>query len=157
MQNQNEISRINRFLCMVSPIVIGQVKMILQSAGLQVEEKGSGSDLVFIIKSGEKEIHFSPYNLLLEIVSVDRDQLPLRFDENLQDFGFFLDNRLFFDRRFDYGWRINIRRRLFDGFLSAAAGYDHHESHYQQKHKQSLGEHSQDLPRKITIKETKKH
>ncbi len=91
MQNQNEISRINRFLHMVSPIVIGQVKMILQSTGLQVEEKGSGSELIFIIKSGEKEIHFSPYNLLLEIASVDRDQLPLRFDENLQDFGFFLD------------------------------------------------------------------
>ena len=54
MQDQNEISRINRFLCMVSPIVIGQVKMILQSAGLQVEEKGSGSELIFIIKSGEK-------------------------------------------------------------------------------------------------------
>ena len=91
MQNQNEFSRINIFLRMVSPIVIGQVKMILQTAGLEVEEKGSGSDLVFIIKSGEKEIHFSPYNLLLEIVSVDRDEVPLRFDENLQDFGFFLD------------------------------------------------------------------
>ena len=91
MQDHNEISRINRFLHMVSPIVIGQVKMILQSTDLQVEERGSGSDLIFIIKSGEKEIHFSPYNLLLEIVSVDRDQVPLRFDENLQDFGFFLD------------------------------------------------------------------
>lgn len=91
MQDQNEISRINRFLCMVSPIVIGQVKMILQSAGLKVEEKSSGSELTFIIKSGEKEIHFSPYNLLLEIVSVDRDEVPLKFDENLQDFGFFLD------------------------------------------------------------------
>ncbi|MHC4536924.1 MAG: hypothetical protein ACYS6K_23500 [Planctomycetota bacterium] len=91
MQDRNEISRINRFLHMASPIVIGQVKMILQSTGLQVEEKGSGSELVFIIKSGEKEIHFSPYNLLLEIASLDRDHVPLRFDENLQDFGFFLD------------------------------------------------------------------
>ena len=91
MQDHNELTRINRFLCMVSPIVIGQVKMILQSAGLQVEEKGSGSELVFIIKSGEKEVHFSLYNLLLEIASIDRDEVPLRFDENLQDFGFFLD------------------------------------------------------------------
>ena len=91
MQDRNELSKINRFLHMVSPIVIAQVKRILQSAGLQVEEKGSGSDLVFIIKSGEKEIRFSPYNLLLEIASIDRDQVPLRFDENLQDFGFFLD------------------------------------------------------------------
>ncbi|HUU16298.1 MAG TPA: hypothetical protein VMW72_04045 [Sedimentisphaerales bacterium] len=91
MQDQNEFTRINRFLRMVSPIVISQVKMILQSAGLQVEEKGSGSELIFIIKSGEKEIHFSPYNLLLEIASIDRDEMPLRFDENLEDFGFFLD------------------------------------------------------------------
>ena len=91
MQDRNEISRINRFLCMVSPIVIGQVKMILQSAGLKVEEKGSGLELIFIIKSGEKEIQFSPYNLLLEIASIDRDEVPLRFDENLEDFGFFLD------------------------------------------------------------------
>ena len=91
MQDRNELSKINRFIHMVSPIVIAQVKMILQSAGLQVEEKGSGSELIFIIKSGEKEIHFSPYNLLMEIASIDRDEVPLRFDENLQDFGFFLD------------------------------------------------------------------
>lgn len=91
MQDRNEITRINKFLSKVSPIVLGQVKMILQSAGLNVEEKGRGSELVFIIKSGEKEIVFSPYNLLLEIVSIDRDEMPLRFDENLQDFGFFLD------------------------------------------------------------------
>lgn len=91
MQDRNELSKINRFLHMVSPIVIAQVKRILQSAGLQVEERGSGSDLVFIIKSGEKEIMFSPYNLLMEIASIDRDEVPLRFDENLEDFGFFLD------------------------------------------------------------------
>ena len=76
---------------MVSPIVIGQVKTILQSAGLQVEEKGEGSEFVFIIKSGEKQINFSPYNLLLEIATIDRDEVPLRFDEKLRDFGFFLD------------------------------------------------------------------
>ena len=91
MQDRNEITRINEFLSMVSPIVIGQAKMILQSAGLHVEEKGHGSDLVFIIKSGEKEINFSPYNLLLEIATIDRDEVPLRFDEKLRDFGFFLD------------------------------------------------------------------
>ncbi|MHC4104106.1 MAG: hypothetical protein ACYSR9_04140, partial [Planctomycetota bacterium] len=91
MQDRNETTRINKFLSIVSPIVIGQVKMILQSAGLNVEEKGHGSDLVFIIKSGEKEINFSPYNLLLEIATIDRDEVSLRFDENLRDFSFFLD------------------------------------------------------------------
>ena len=91
MQGRNETTRINKFLSTVSPIVIGQVKMILQSAGLHVEEKGHGSDLVFIIKSGEKEVSFSPYNLLLEIATIDRDEVSLRFDENLRDFSFFLD------------------------------------------------------------------
>ena len=36
MKSQNEIEKINQFLCMVSPPVIAQVKMLLQSAGLTV-------------------------------------------------------------------------------------------------------------------------
>lgn len=90
MQNQNEITKINHFLCLVSPIVMGQVKMILQSTGLEVKEEGCGADLAFSIKSGEKEVKFYLYNLLLEIATVDRDEEPLRFDENLRNFDFFL-------------------------------------------------------------------
>ena len=91
MNSRNEIAKINKFLNTVSPLIIAQAKMILQSVGLEVQEKGCGTDLVFTIKSGEKEAQFFLYNLLLEIATVDRDQVPLRFDENLQNFEFFLD------------------------------------------------------------------
>jgi len=90
MHGRDEITKINKFLSMVSPIVFGQIKMIFQSVGLQVDEKGLGADFLFIIKSGEKEIQFSPYNLLLEIATINRDKTPLEFDENLRDFEFFL-------------------------------------------------------------------
>jgi len=90
MQNQNEITKINHFLRLVSPIVVGQVKMILQSTGLEVKEEGCSADLAFSIKTGEKEVKFYLQNLLLEIATIDRDGQPLRFDENLRDFEFFL-------------------------------------------------------------------
>lgn len=90
MQNQNEIAKINHFLRFVSPLVIAKVKMILQSAGLDVVEEGSGTDLGFTIKSGEKEVKFFMHNLLLEIATVDRDEEPLQFDEQLRDFDYFL-------------------------------------------------------------------
>jgi len=64
--------------------------MLLQSAGMEVKEEGSGLDLAFYIKSGEKEIKFYLHNLLMEIATIDRDEQPPRFDENLWDFEFFL-------------------------------------------------------------------
>lgn len=90
MQNQNEVTKINHFLSAILPIVVRSVKTFLQSAGLDVEEKGRGFDIVFHIKSGEKEADFFLHNLLMEIATVDRDEQPLRFDENLRDFDFFL-------------------------------------------------------------------
>jgi len=90
MQNQNEIEKINRFLSMVSPVIVGHVKMLLQSTGAKVRERGRGPDLAFSIKSGEKEIKFFLRNLLLEIATADRDDVPLRFDERLRDFDYFL-------------------------------------------------------------------
>lgn len=90
MRNPKEINKINHFLSLVLPIVVDVVRTILQSFDWQVTEEGSGLDLAFSIKSGEKEIKFFLHNLLLEIVTVDRDEVPLRFDENLWDFDFFL-------------------------------------------------------------------
>ena len=90
MQNQNEIEKINRFLSMVSPVIAGHVKMLLRSTGAKVQERGRGPDLVFSIKTGEKEIKFFLRNLLLEIATADRDEVPLRFDERLRDFDYFL-------------------------------------------------------------------
>ncbi|MCX5638849.1 MAG: hypothetical protein NTX52_14320 [Planctomycetota bacterium] len=90
MQSQEEIEKINRFLCMSLPIVTEIVKTILQSLNYQVIQKGHGLDLVFSIKAGKKEAEFYLHNLFLEIVTIDRDEEPLRFDENLRDFDYFL-------------------------------------------------------------------
>ena len=89
MQNQEEITKINHFLSAILPIVVRSVKTILQSAGLEVEEKGCGLDIVFSIKSGEKQAEFYLHNLLMEIATVDRDEQMLRFDEDLRDFDYF--------------------------------------------------------------------
>lgn len=90
MQDQNEITKINEFLSVAAPFVISRVKMLLQSAGLEVKEEGSGADLAFLIESGRARVKFFPYNMLLEIVTVNRNEKPLRFDENVEQFGYFL-------------------------------------------------------------------
>lgn len=91
MKSQNEIEKINHFLYMALPIVAGIVRTSLQSSGCKVKQEGCGLDLAFSIKSGKKEIKFDLHNLLLEIATIDRDEEPLRFDENLRDFEFFLN------------------------------------------------------------------
>jgi hypothetical protein len=90
MQNQIEIEKINNFLSSVSPVVVAIVKTILQTLGCDVREEGSGLGLAFHIKSEGKEVQFFLNNLLLEIATVDRDEDPLQFDENLRDFDYFL-------------------------------------------------------------------
>lgn len=90
MQSQKEIEKINRFLYMALPVVTEIVKTILQSLGYKIYQKGSGLDLVFSIKQNEKEAEFYLQNLFLEIASIDRDEVPLRFDKNLRDFDYFL-------------------------------------------------------------------
>ena len=90
MQSQEEIIKINQFLSAILPIIVRAVKTFLRSVGLEVEEKGCGLDIVFSIKSGEKQADFLLHNLLLEIATIDRDEEPLRFDERLVDFDYFL-------------------------------------------------------------------
>ena len=64
--------------------------MLCQSTGAKVREQGRGLDLSLLIKSGKKKTKFFLHNLFLEIATVDRDDDPLRFDERLRDFDFFL-------------------------------------------------------------------
>jgi hypothetical protein len=90
MQNQVEIAKINHFLARVSPVIVEITRGILQALGCEVKEEGSGLDLAFSIKSGQKELKFYLRNLLLEIVTIDRDEEPLRFDEGLRDFDYFM-------------------------------------------------------------------
>ena len=89
MQEQDEITKINNFLNSMSPFIALHVKILLKKAGLEFEEQDHGTDMVFNIKSGEKEVKFFIYNLLMEIATVDRDERPLRFDENVRDFDYF--------------------------------------------------------------------
>jgi len=90
MQNHIEIAKINAFLSLVTPIVTGVVRTNLKTLNVKVKEEGGGLELVFSIKKDEKEARFYLQNLLLEIATVDRDEEPLRFDENLRDFDYFL-------------------------------------------------------------------
>ena len=90
MNDLKEFERINRFLFFVSPMVVRSVKSQLQSTGMQVTQKGRGLGAAFSIKKNGREAKMYLQNLLLEIATVDRDQQPLRFDENLRDFDFFL-------------------------------------------------------------------
>jgi len=90
MQDKNEIAEINHFLAVVSPIVVEVIKTILQSLDWQVKQEGCGLDMVFAIKQNDKEAEFYLHNLFLEIATIDRDQDPLQFDENLWDFDYFL-------------------------------------------------------------------
>ena len=90
MQDNNEIAKINQFLTVVSPVVVEVVKSILQSLDWQVKQKGCGLDLAFSIKQDKKEAEFYLRNLFLEIDTIDRDEDPLMFDENLHDFDYFM-------------------------------------------------------------------
>jgi len=90
MQDQIEIAKINAFLSLASPVVVGVVRTILQTLNFQVKEEGDGLELAFSIKRDEKEAKFYFHNLLLEIATIDRDEQPLRFDERLRDFDYFL-------------------------------------------------------------------
>jgi len=89
-ENPTESEKINSFICLVSPIVTGSLKKLLQAAGFEVKQEGSNLNTELIIQKGEKKAEMYLQNLLLEIATVDRDEEPLRFDENLRDFDFFL-------------------------------------------------------------------
>lgn len=90
MQEQIETVKINHFLARVSPVIVEVTRAVLQVRGCEVEEEDCGLDLAFSIKSDGKTLKFYVQNLLLEIVTVDRDQEPLRFDEGLRDFDYFM-------------------------------------------------------------------
>ena len=90
MHQQNDAQKITSFLALVWPIVSQLVNAMLKALGWHVTERGSGLNVVFDIESEGKKAQFYLHNLLLEIATIDRDEQPLRFDENLHDVEFFL-------------------------------------------------------------------
>jgi len=83
--------RIGGFIYLTTIAVVDVVSKILQSTGCDVTHKGNGLDMVFCIKHEDKDIQFHMHNLLLEIATVDRDEHPLRFDNRLKDFNYFIN------------------------------------------------------------------
>ena len=90
MDQQNDAQKITAFLVLVWPVVSQLVNAMLKALGWQVRQKGSGLNVIFDIESRGKRAEFHLYNLLLEIATIDRDEQPLRFDQHLNDFEFFL-------------------------------------------------------------------
>ena len=90
MPELSDSTKISQFLCYAGPIVIRTVRRILQSAGFEVEEKGKGLEFTFVVKAGDAEVEFYLHNLLLELATSDRDEVPLRFDERLLDPEYFI-------------------------------------------------------------------
>ena len=89
MQISKENILIERYLVTITPVLTEQIKKILCAAGFDVKQQDYGLNTSFTLKSGEKELKFFMYNLLMEIATIDRDEKPLRFDYKLADFDYF--------------------------------------------------------------------
>ncbi len=90
MQDNEQQIKITGFLRIALPVVTDIIRTFLKTFDWEFKEEGSWLDLAFLIKSGPKEVKFLMHNLLLEIATSDRDENPLRFDEGLRDFDYFL-------------------------------------------------------------------
>jgi len=90
MQDNEQQIKITGFLHMALPVVTDIIQTFLKTFDWEFKEEGSWLDLAFRIKSGSKEVKFFMHNLMLEIATIDRDENPLRFDERLRDFDYFL-------------------------------------------------------------------
>ena len=87
MQNEIEAMKISQLIDHIYPFIIQFTKKIIESEGFSIKEKGEGLEQVFTITGGKciDKLDFSFYNLLLEIATIDRDDIPLRFDDRLLD------------------------------------------------------------------------
>jgi hypothetical protein len=90
MDKDQEAIKIAGFLTVAAPIITRLARMVLEGHGYQVKEEGTGLELALSISTGHGEVRFFLRNLFLEIATLDRDEEPLRFDEDLLDFGYFL-------------------------------------------------------------------
>jgi hypothetical protein len=95
MKTETENNKINDFLAFITPAMVDHLTSVLRKAGFEVNREGTGMDLALSIKSTSEEsdqkiLKFYLHNLLMEIATIDRDEDPVRFDENLCDFEYFL-------------------------------------------------------------------
>jgi hypothetical protein len=96
MKNTDDRSRIHHFLSVAGPIVIELLTRILRLDGLATKVEGRGLDTILAFRDPmtNNEVKLCLHNLLLEIATVDRDEEPLRFDDRLNDFAFFLSKSI---------------------------------------------------------------
>jgi hypothetical protein len=90
MDKDQEAIKIAGFLTVAAPIITRLSRMVLESHRYQVTEEGAGLELVLSISTGHGEVRFFLRNLFLEVATLDRDEEPLCFDQDLLDFGYFL-------------------------------------------------------------------
>jgi len=91
MRQQTENIKISQFLTFATPLICKLLEDLFCILDIKSTRSGEGFDTVFCLKKDDKELRFYLSNLLLEITTTDRDKRPLQFDENLNDFKFFLE------------------------------------------------------------------
>lgn len=89
MNVQDKNIKISEFLAFITPLVCRILKGTFEAFEIAAQQKGQCMETVFHIKSGDKELDFYLSNLLLEIATIDRDEIPLRFDEDLCNYNYF--------------------------------------------------------------------
>jgi hypothetical protein len=88
--DSEELAKIARFLTVLAPFIQETVKRPLIASGFEVVASGEGFDLSYDIRHEDKRAVFYFRNMYLEIATVDRDAEPLKFDERLGDYRYFL-------------------------------------------------------------------
>ncbi len=82
------------FINVIYGSVVAYTKELIESIGVSVEkEEGQGVDLTLFLTSDDNrtKAQLRLENLFLEIVSIDRDESSLRFDNNLCDIEYLSD------------------------------------------------------------------
>lgn len=84
MQNRIENPKINQFIQgMLEQNCVDFIKVHLQAAFQDVQQKGTGLDAVFHINFNGNKTKFFVKDLLIELAAIDKNEEPLRYDEDL--------------------------------------------------------------------------
>jgi len=88
----NDDILIYAFIDIMSETLIANTKKEIRARGLTIEkEEGRGFETTLVITSNDNEAktELSLRNALLEIATIDRDEIPPKFDERLQDIDYY--------------------------------------------------------------------
>ncbi len=74
---------ITLYAAMTLPIVIKILEDVFKEYNIEYKMEGKAWKTMFHLKKGDNGAEFFLDNLLLEIVTVDRDEVPLRFNKKI--------------------------------------------------------------------------